>query len=169
MLEPVVPSAPVQPSRDDLRGRGQDDGQVGQVDAVVDGKQVRDGDPVAGLEDQGGGEVPVADHDVSCCSLGPDLGVEVVVPVGRHQAGQRMPVDLVDQGPREHADRPGGWFGGLVHGMAVSAQEAGERCSGGGLAGPAGAVDGDERAGHAAAPWDRVHCSRAMATRLRRT
>jgi hypothetical protein len=100
VLEPVVPSARVEPGRDGVRGRGQDDGQVGQVDAIVDGEQVRYGQPVAGLEDQGGGKVPVTDHDMPRRSLGPDLpafplgsGVPDVVCV-QEMAARRDPLQL---------------------------------------------------------------------------
>jgi hypothetical protein len=68
--------------------------------------------------------------------------------VRRDEAGEGIAGDLVDQGASQGADRACGRLGGDVDGMAALAQFAGQRGHGGGLAGPAGAVDGDERPRH---------------------
>ena len=109
------------PNGDGLWAGGQDDGEVGQVYGLVQCQQPGRREAVAGLEDQGGGQVTVTEHDVTGGPVGPDLGVEVMVAVGRDQAGQRVPVDLVDKGAGQRAYRASRRLGGDVDRAAPAA------------------------------------------------
>jgi hypothetical protein len=92
-LETVVWSALVKALRDHGRARFQDHRQVGAVSLSVELPQKRRVDTVEPLNHQTGGDVPVGDNGCASLEFGAYFGLDVVIPVSRVQAGQRMTSD----------------------------------------------------------------------------
>jgi hypothetical protein len=125
-FEPAVPAPCAQPRVDAARGVGEDHGQVGAVDAAVEFPHGGCGNGVEALQDQGGGEIAVAEDEVAGVERGQDFGGELVVAVGGAQARQGHA--LVGVGPmaRDLPELPARRLCRGVHDHALVDQGGGE-------------------------------------------
>jgi hypothetical protein len=120
---------------------GEDDREVRDVGGSVERCDELDRHGVHPLQHVGGGDVAVTEHDPARRELGADLGGQVVVAVGGHQAGQGVPGVSVGAVAGDLAEPVVGGLRGDVHGVAGLGEVLVQVPGRGGLTGPADPVE----------------------------
>ena len=100
----------------------EDHGQVRKDHVLVDSQEEVSWDTVELLKDERGGQVAVAEHQLTGSQGRVDHRLDVFVSVCGHKARERQPVELVGVTAGEAAQIAGGRFDGLPDRAAVCSE-----------------------------------------------